>query len=99
MHLRRQNLIGDFKVKIDQPITEKRIDSEMKTISAITRDPLDRKSPEARCRLSQSERYRMSRIQGTFTVESGGVFVPQLFKTQYFKGLRSSSLYNIKTFG
>ena len=78
-------MIGDFNVKIDQSNHQKRIDSEIKSISAITLDPLDVPSSEARGRLSQSTRYRMVPLSGTFTVESGGVFVPQNFKSYHFE--------------
>ena len=43
----------------------------MKSISAITLDPLDRKTSEDCKRLSQSERYRTVPLSGTFTVKSG----------------------------
>ena len=78
--LRRQNFIGDFKVKSPQSNQRKRIDSKIKSISAITRRPLDVKSSEARKRLSQSERYRTVPLSGTFTVKSGGVSSPQKSK-------------------
>ena len=76
-----KNLIGDFKVKIDQSNHIKRIDSEIKSISRISLDALDVPSSEDRGRLSQSKPYRTSYLSGTFTVKSGGVFVPQNSKT------------------
>ena len=85
IHFRRQNLIGGFKVKIDQSVNEKRIDSKIKTISAITFGPLDVPSSEARRRLSWRKRYRTVPLSGTFTVESGGVFVPQNSKRHDLK--------------
>ena len=41
---------------------------------------------EERQRLSQSKGYRMVPLSGIFTVESGGVFVPQNLKRAYIKG-------------
>ena len=47
VHLRRQKLIGDFKVKSPQPNTENRIDfTKLLRISAISRGPLDVPGPE-----------------------------------------------------
>jgi hypothetical protein len=94
MYLGRQNLIGDFNIKSHQPITEKRIDFKLLRISAISRGPLDRRRAEDCWRLSQSKRYRMVPLSGTFTVESGGVFVPQISKTATFKPKVKISLYN-----
>ena len=68
-------------IKLTDKLT---IESKLKTISAITRDPLDRKTSEDCKRLSQSARYRTVTLSGTFTVESGGVSSPQLFKTASF---------------
>jgi hypothetical protein len=85
INLGAKSLIGDFKVKSQMGNQQKRIDSEIKSISAITLDPLDVPSPEGHGRLSQSKRYRMVPLSGTFTVESGGVFVPQLFKRHLFR--------------
>ncbi len=84
LFLRRQKLIGDFNVKSPQSVNEKRIDFEIKSISAITRDPLDLPSPETSWRLNQSKRYRTVTLSGTFIVESGVVFVPQNSKAAYF---------------
>ena len=80
-----KNLIGDFKVKSPQSINKKRIDFEIKSISAITPLPIDVPSSEARGRKSELTLYRTVPLSGTFTVESGGVFVPQLLKTHEFK--------------
>ena len=41
MYLGRQKLIGDFNVKSQMGNRHKRIDSEIKSISAITLGPLD----------------------------------------------------------
>ena len=82
--LRRQNLIGDFKVKSPQSNQRKIIDFKVKTISPITRDPLDVPSAEESRRLSQSEGYRTVPLSGTFTVKSWGVFRPQISKRGTF---------------
>ena len=78
-------MIGDFKVKSPQSVIEKIIDFEIKSISATTPLPLDVPSPEGSRRLSQSKRYRMSYLSGTFTVKSGGVFRPQIPKGHVFR--------------
>ena len=88
INLRRESRSADFKIKSHQPITEKRIDSEMKSISAITLDPLDRKTSEDCKRKIELTRYRMVPLSGTFTVESGGVSSPQLFQSHVFKALK-----------
>ena len=77
-------MIGDFNVNIDQSNYQKRIDSEIKSISSISRRPLDVSSPEGHGRLSQTKGYRTVPLSGTFTVESGGVFVPQISKWACF---------------
>ena len=77
-------MIGDFKVKSPQSVIKKRIDFKLLTISAITLRPLDVPPAEARKRLSQSKRYRTVPLSGTFTVKSGGVFVPQISKVHDF---------------
>ena len=84
MFLRRQKLIGGFKVKSPQSNQRKWNQSKTKCISRITRDPLDVPSSEESRRLSQSQRYRMSYLSGTFTVKSWGVSCAQNLKRAHF---------------
>jgi hypothetical protein len=50
------------------------------TIFAITSQPRDVPSPEARARKSERTGYPMKCLLPTFTVEKWGVSSPQLFK-------------------